>query len=71
MTVREMQQDAMRRILAESERAKAKRLAHSFLGAFSANRTDEDYKNYNTDFIQLCPLIAPLPLSAPCLSRVG
>jgi len=80
MTVREMQQDAMRRIshlgdgdvetmqsiwlfvssalpahkeenITESERAKAKRLAHSFLGAFSASRTDEDWKKVKEDYL--------------------
>lgn len=51
MTVREMQQDAMRRIIPESERAKAKRLAYSFLGAFSASRTDEDWKKVKEDYL--------------------
>ena len=36
---------------AESERAKAKRLAHSFLGAFSASRTDEDWKKVKEDYL--------------------
>ena len=80
MKVREMQQDAVKRISrlgdgdaktmqsiwlfvssalpaheeenkAESERAKAKRLAHSFLGAFSASRTDEDWKKVKEDYL--------------------
>lgn len=82
MTIREMKNDAVRRInlLDESDekaiesiwlyvktalplqkendqetlrRAKAKELAHSFLGSFAASRTEEDWKrvkeNYLTD----------------------
>ena len=37
--------------IVESERAKAKRLAHSFLGAFSASRTDEDWKKVKEDYL--------------------
>ncbi len=80
MTVREMKNDAVRRInllddndektvqsiwffitntlhlqemkgQATSRRAKAKELAHSFLGSFAASRTDKDWKEVKEDYL--------------------
>jgi hypothetical protein len=79
MTVREMKNDAVRRITLlddndsstmrsiwlyitttlpiehdkkdNDERDKAKELAHSFLGAFSASRTDEDWKKIKEEYL--------------------
>lgn len=78
MTVREMKDDAVRRIslLGENDaktiqslwlhistvlpsqeetktekRAKAKELAHSFLGAFAASRKNEDWKKTKEDYL--------------------
>lgn len=80
MTVREMKNDAVRRInlLDESDekaiesiwlyvktalplqnekdqeslrRAKAKELAHSFLGSFAASRTEEDWKHVKENYL--------------------
>lgn len=80
MTVREMKNDAVRRInlLDESDkktiesiwlylttalpltgemsheairRAKAKELAHSFLGSFAASRTEKDWKQVKEDYL--------------------
>jgi len=80
MTVREMKNDAVRRInllddndekvvqsiwffitntlplqemknQAASRRAKAKELAHSFLGSFAASRTDKDWKEVKEDYL--------------------
>ena len=35
----------------ENGRAKAKELAHSFLGAFAESRTDEDWKKVKEDYL--------------------
>lgn len=80
MTVREMKNDALRKISLLSdndantmrsiwlyistaipqekdnsrksdERAKAKELAHSYLGAFSASKTADDWKQVKEDFL--------------------
>lgn len=78
MTVREMKNDAVRRLSqmdekdaktihslwlyittilpsqeenAAERRAKAKELAHSFLGSFAASRTDEDWKKVKEDYL--------------------
>lgn len=80
MTVREMKDDAVRRInlLDESDektvesiwlyltmalpqksetdkeslrRAKAKELAHTFLGSFAASRTEKDWKQVKEDYL--------------------
>lgn len=80
MTVREMKDDAVRRInlLDESDektvesiwlyltmvlpqksetdkeslrRAKAKELAHAFLGSFAASRTEKDWKQVKEDYL--------------------
>ena len=80
MTVREMKNDAVRRINLMGEgdektiksiwlyvktalplqeeknqealrRAKAKELAHSFLGSFAASRTEEDWKRVKEDYL--------------------
>ncbi|MCR4958138.1 MAG: hypothetical protein K6B13_05970 [Prevotella sp.] len=36
---------------AASRRAKAKELAHSFLGSFAASRTEEDWKRVKEDYL--------------------
>ena len=61
MTVREMKNDAVRLYIttimpsqeedAAERRAKAKELAHSFLGSFAASRTDEDWKKVKEDYL--------------------
>ena len=43
MTVREMNKSL--------RRAKAKELAHSFLGSFAASRTEEDWKHVKENYL--------------------